>query len=139
MRSDLDKLYKKQILEEAKNAYHFEKKDNFDHHERAYNPICGDRFDLYIDINESLLKEIFFEGFGCTLSNASTSMMARELEGQTKEEGIKLASHFIDSIESNSASNIEGMQAFNEPEHFKGRTDCILLSWIALKNYLEKL
>ena len=130
--SDIDKLYQKRIMEEAKNPYHFNKKEEAVKQIRAYNPICGDRFDLFM--NEGA---IHFHGFGCTISKASTSFMIRELEGKSKVDSLTIINEFLENIDLKKELKSEALRVFEKTDNFKGRKDCIILAWKAMKKYLE--
>lgn len=130
--SDLDKIYQKVILDEAKAPYHFEKIEASTNRIRAHNPICGDRFDLYVEE-----KEIFFHGFGCTISKASASLMIRVLEGKSNIEALESINNFLRSIEEKKEINNEALRVFEKTYNFTGRIDCIILTWKAMKKYLE--
>lgn len=138
MSESLNKLYQKRILEEAKNAFNFEIKEEYTIQERAYNPICGDRFDIYIDIDQGKLKDIAFHGFGCTISKASTSLMIKALVGKSVLEAKQIVSDFLSTMEGKPKELLADLKVFEKTNNFKGRMDCIVLSWTALKNYLEK-
>ena len=138
MSKNLDKLYQKVILEEAKNAFHFEIKEEYNFKERAYNPICGDRFDLYIDIENNSIKDIAFHGFGCTISKASTSLMIKNLIGKSIPDAKQSVAEFLAAIQDQTQQLQGELKVFEKVENFKGRLDCIALSWTALKNYLDK-
>ena len=139
MNKDLDKIYQHRILEEAKNPFHFKKKEDVQYSDRAYNPICGDRFDLYFDMDENRISEVHFHGFGCTISKASTSFLLREITGKSKHDAIEIINDFLKSIDENDDIKADNLKVFENIENFKGRLDCILLSWKALKNSLEKI
>ena len=139
MSMELDKIYQRRILEEAKNSFHFEKYEDAQYSDRAYNPICGDQFDLYFDMTENKISEVHFHGFGCTISKASTSLMLREITGMSKNDAIEFIKDFLQSIDDNTDIKAPSLKVFEKTENFKGRLDCIVLSWKALKNSLEKI
>ncbi len=128
--SSLDKLYKKRILDEAKSPYHFEKhpgKDSL----KAYNPICGDKYEIYIDG-----QKLFFHGFGCTISKASTSLMIKSLEGKPRAEALRIIDEFLDMVAGGEKVKLESLLVFENPSDFKGRKDCITLAWKVLRDHL---
>ncbi|WP_235297764.1 iron-sulfur cluster assembly scaffold protein [Portibacter marinus] len=131
--SRLNKMYQEQLLVEAKNPYHFDKRIDIEESIRAYNPLCGDRYDLFLG------EEIFFHGFGCAISKASTSLMIKFLEGKSNEEAIHSIKKFIKGIEGGGQIEEELLLIFRNPDHFKGRHDCIKLSWNAMLKYLLNL
>ncbi len=138
MKNELDKLYQTQILNEAKHPFHFEKRSDLHFNERAYNPLCGDRFDLYFNIEEEKITDFFFDGFGCTISKAATSFMIRQIEGQFTKKALEIVTLFIEAIENTGEIRDESLKVFEKTENFKGRIDCILLSWKTMQQLLEK-
>lgn len=138
MSERLDNLYKEKIKEEARHPFHFEKKEDMPSSMRAYNPICGDRFDLYYQLIGESIDGMSFHGFGCMISKASTSFMIRALEGRTTNEAIKLADEIIAAIENDGPITVSEMTVFEHKNDFAGRHDCILLPWKAIKKGFEK-
>lgn len=138
MSDSLDEIYKTQIKAEAKDPYHFHKNEGAEYAERAYNPVCGDRFDIYFDIENQKLINASFNGFGCMISKASTSLMIRTLENKTLEELGKLAENVIEFFEEEKEDLIDEMKLFSNKSSFKGRMDCITLPWKAIKKFIEK-
>ena len=139
MTSELDKIYQKKITAEAKSPTSFYEYKEAQYSERAYNPICGDRFDLYFDMNLDLLDKICFHGFGCVISKASTSFMIKSIEGKSNKEALDIINGFLGCLK-NEEENLKGeLEVFNNAENFKGRLDCIELSWKSMKSFLEKM
>lgn len=131
--SELDQLYQRKIMDEAKSPYHFEKQEDAETVIKAFNPICGDRFNLYLQD-----QNIYFHGFGCTISKASTSLMVKILEGKTKTDALDIINKFLDSIHKKTEIHEASLKVFEKTDNFRGRLDCILLSWKALKKKLEE-
>ena len=129
----MQSLYKQLILPENKSPYHFEKKEEFETVD-AYNPMCGDKYSLYLSA-----EEVHFHGIGCAISKASTSLLIKEIEGKSKEEVVTFCKDFVEAVD-----NGETSRKFSEPlnvlislKAFEGRVDCIQLSWKALLAHLE--
>ena len=141
MNEKMKSLYGDVIKEHQKKPYHFLKKEDAQLSLRANNPICGDRYDLFIESKENVLDEMHFYGFGCALSKASASIMVRILEGKSYEEAIKICRNFLDYIH----NKLEGQEVYDE--RFKAfealhtqtaRLDCVALTWKELLSFLEK-
>lgn len=139
MNDDLNKLYPSILKAHAASPYHFEKKENADAVIKAYNPICGDRFEMYVNLEGDHIGPIYFQGFGCSVSKASTSVLAKSLEGKTVQEGLQLCSGFLSFItkESVTSSLPEELLAFSGVRDFPERLDCAALSWREIKKFLE--
>jgi len=70
MNDKLKRLYQTVILKHNKAPFHYEKKETATHRLEAYNPLCGDRFDLYLDVKNGIIEAIHFHGYGCAISKA---------------------------------------------------------------------
>ncbi len=134
-KEELQATYKRLILPENKSPYHFEKRSDVLEVE-AYNPMCGDKYHLYISDDP---EEIHFHGIGCAVSKASTSLLIKEVEGMTSEEKINFCKAFVRAVDKGetSAKFSESLNVLIELKTFDGRVDCIQLSWKALLAHLE--
>ncbi len=84
-------IYNEFILELYKNPLNFGRIENADLQAASYNALCGDRIELFININgKHKIKEIKFFGSGCAISQASASLLTEYLKGRTIEEAKKI-------------------------------------------------
>ncbi|MBK5279739.1 MAG: SUF system NifU family Fe-S cluster assembly protein [Bacteroidia bacterium] len=141
MSGDLKKLYSEIIKAHNETPFHFEKRDSASHTIKAYNPICGDRFEIFIDNHPGKINEVHFHGFGCAISKASTSVLTKSLVGKMPDEAIALCSTFLDFINKKLPDNTlnlqDDFQAFIGVHDFPERYDCATLSWREMKKFLE--
>ena len=141
MNSDLNKLYPAKIKALNESPFHFEKRENAGRTLKAYNPICGDRFQLYINPKEQVIRELHFHGFGCAISKASTSMMVMTLEGKSFREALSLCNgflRFLDGEKQDSDTPLpEDFNTFSGLRDYPERHDCVALSWKEMKAFLE--
>lgn len=87
----VDDLYRDQILEHYKRPHNFGRLEEFDLEYEDTNPFCGDEQHVYIKLDdEDRVKEVSFEGQGCAISTAATSLLTDELVGKTREELLRL-------------------------------------------------
>ena len=92
----MDELYRENILEHYKRPRNFGRPDEFDLEFEDTNPFCGDEQRVFIRLDdEGRVAEVTFEGRGCAISTAATSMLTEELEGKTREEVIRLPKEFV--------------------------------------------
>jgi nitrogen fixation NifU-like protein len=92
----MDELYRDQILEHYKRPHNFGRLDEFDLHFEDSNPFCGDEQHVFIKLDaEGRVDEIAFEGKGCAISTAATSLLTDELEGMSREELLTLPKDFV--------------------------------------------
>ena len=91
-----EQLYRENILEHYKRPRNFGRSDEFDLEFEDTNPFCGDEQHVFIRLDdEGRVAEVTFEGRGCAISTAATSMLTEELEGKTREEVIRLPKEFV--------------------------------------------
>jgi nitrogen fixation NifU-like protein len=92
----MDDLYREQILEHYKRPHNFGRLDDRDLAFEDTNPFCGDeqRIELKLD-SEGRVAEIAFEGKGCAISTAATSMLTDELVGMSREDVLALPKEFV--------------------------------------------
>src|SRR3954469_22441275 len=92
----MDELYRDQILEHYKRPHHFGRLESFDLDFEDNNPFCGDEQHVFLKLDsDGRVAEVAFEGAGCAISTAATSLLTDELEGMTREEIIKLPKEFV--------------------------------------------
>ena len=91
---DLQELYQELILDHNRRPHNRRSIDPTDHKAEGYNPLCGDRVTVFLDIQDGVLTDVCFEGAGCAISTASASMMTDALKGKTKEEALAFFQHF---------------------------------------------
>jgi len=132
-KEELQTAYKRLILPENKDPFHFEKRADTQVIE-AYNPMCGDRYHLYVTD-----EEVYFNGIGCAMSKASTSLLTKEIGGKTLAEKTAFCRDFLKAVEEGSPSDkfSEALNVLISLKAFDGRVDCIQLSWKALLAHLE--
>ncbi len=83
----MDELYRENILEHYKRPRNFGRLEEFDLDYEDVNPFCGDEQHVFIKLGEDgRVSEVSFEGKGCAISTAATSMLMEELEGKTRDE-----------------------------------------------------
>ena len=92
----MDELYRDQILEHYKRPRNFGRLDDFDLEFEDNNPFCGDEQHVFIKLDsDDKVAEISFEGQGCAISTAATSLLTDELAGKSREELLRLPKEFV--------------------------------------------
>src|SRR5918995_5395838 len=92
----MDDLYREQILEHYKRPHNFGRLEDADLDFEDTNPFCGDEQHVFIRLDEEgRVDEVTFEGKGCAISTAATSMLTEELAGKTREELLRLDKDFV--------------------------------------------
>ncbi len=138
-------LYSEIILAHNNLPFHFEKKPDAQFIFEAYNPMCGDKFKIYLNIETEIINEIFFHGYGCAVSKAATSVLIKKIFGKNISEAKNIIKKFFiilekefdikNSEEKNIFTN-EEIFAFHTVINFPERKTCATLSWEAMNNFL---
>ena len=141
-RADLSDLYQEVILEHSKAPRNFRKPAKANQEAEGYNPLCGDRCTVYIDMDGDAIKEIGFQGSGCAISRASASMMTQMLKGKTKAEAAELFEQFHKLVTGNAdakakADELGKLKVFSGVSKYPARVKCATLAWHTLQSALE--
>ena len=138
--ADLRELYQDVILEHSKSPRNYRELQGANHKAEGYNPLCGDHFTLYLNMDGDVIRDITFQGSGCAISKASASMMTQTLKGKTKEEAEKLFEHFHSLVTGRANGNqadLGKLAVFSGVSEFPVRVKCATLAWHALHAALE--
>ena len=92
----MDELYRENILEHYKRPHNYGRLEDPDLEYEDTNPLCGDEQHVYIELGEDdRVSGVSFEGKGCAISTAASSLLSDELEGMTREELLRLDKQFV--------------------------------------------
>jgi len=143
---DLKELYQDIILEHGKSPRNFGKCSGYNHEAKGHNPLCGDQVQVYLKLNEKLtVEKLTFEGSGCAISIASTSIMTELVKGKSLEVAKKIIDDFLKMIKSGSeiqTNNLNDDQkvkvmSLSGVKQYPMRVKCATLSWHTLISALE--
>jgi nitrogen fixation NifU-like protein len=134
MDAELKELYQQVILDHNKNPRNFKKIENANHFAEGYNPLCGDRLNIYVELEGGRIKDISFQGSGCAISKASASLMSSIVKGLPVEEAERLFEKFQAVITGKitDEENIEELgklAVFAGVKEFPSRVKCASLAW----------
>ena len=104
------------------------------------NVSCIDNLDIYLKIENDIIKDVSFEGEACVISISSTNILTNLLIGKTKEEGIYLIDNYLKMIneEEYDKEVLKELLVFDDTSRQPSRIKCATLSANGIKNYLEK-
>ncbi len=137
--ADLRDLYQEVILEHSKAPRNYREMKSAGKKAEGYNPLCGDRFTVYVDMDGDSIRDITFQGSGCAISKASASMMTQSLKGKTRAEAAELFGRFHNVVTGKSKGNDElgKLAVFCGVSEFPTRVKCATLAWHTLQAALE--
>lgn len=138
----MDSMYRDIIIDHYKHPQHRGLPDDFDAEIHHVNPTCGDEVTLRVRIAGGAVKDLGWEGEGCSISQASTSVMSELVVGRPIDEALQLQEKFLRLMQSqgqaelsdDEADELEDAVAFEGVSKYPARVKCALLGWMAMKS-----
>jgi len=138
--SDLRDLYQEVILEHSKAPRNFRVSPAATQKAEGFNPLCGDRFTVYITMDGDAIRDISFQGSGCAISKASASMMTQVVKGKSAADAEKLFDSFhrlCTGQHTNGDADLGKLTVFSGVSGYPARVKCATLAWHTLQAALE--
>ncbi len=144
--SSLRDLYQELVLDHGQNPRNHRQIHDCDHgngctHREGYNPLCGDKLTLYVKSDGDTLDDLCFEGSGCAIFTASSSMLTEALKGKSIGEVREILGEFLEMLTNGEkVADPEGLgklAVFGGVKDFPARVKCATLPWRALESILE--
>jgi nitrogen fixation protein NifU and related proteins len=140
--ADLRDLYQQLILEHYKKPRNFRKPEHSNRQAQGFNPLCGDKFDIYLYFENGAICDIGFMGTGCAISIASASMMTETLKGKTAEEADIFIDRFFHMLDIHTESanfgiSMGDLDVFLSVRGYPVRIKCATLAWHAARAALH--
>jgi nitrogen fixation protein NifU and related proteins len=139
----LESLYQTIILDHYRNPHHKGLRDPFDAEVHHVNPVCGDEVTLRVtlkDVNgELVVEDVSYDSLGCSISQASASVMSDLVIGKPVDEAITISQVFLELMQSKGQGEpdedvLEDAVAFAGVSKYPARIKCALLGWMAWKD-----
>jgi nitrogen fixation NifU-like protein len=136
--TDLRELYQETIFDHYRHPRNFGQMEGANHSAEGFNPMCGDKMTLYLNVEEGVIRDARFEGAGCAIATASASMMTESIKGKSKEDALRLLEDLHLMITSGTVSDGMGkLEVLAGVHEFPQRVKCATLAWHTLKAALE--
>ncbi|AFN63643.1 Possible SUF system FeS assembly protein [Mycobacteroides abscessus] len=137
----LEQMYQEVILDHYKHPHHRGLREPFAAEVHHVNPTCGDEVTLRIFVEDNKIADVSYDGQGCSISQAATSVLTDQVIGLTVDEALKTVASFNEMI--SSRGTIDGDEdiigdgiAFAGVSRYPARVKCALLGWMAFKDAL---
>jgi nitrogen fixation protein NifU and related proteins len=139
MSAELDALYQEIILDHYKNPHHKGLRDPFQAEVHHVNPTCGDEVTLRVDVEDGVVRDVSYDAVGCSISQASTSVMTDLVIGKPVQEAMAVHEVFLTLMQGKGTVEpdedvLEDGIAFAGVAKFPARVKCALLGWMAWKD-----
>ncbi len=137
----LDTLYQEVILDHYRNRRHRGSIDGATAVVDHSNPVCGDEIHLEVRLEDDTISNLGHLGDGCSIPQASASMMSEVIVGRSRDDALALIDHMravMHGTEDADEERLHDGVALAGVRQFPARVKCALLSWMALKEALEQ-
>ncbi|WP_375498772.1 Fe-S cluster assembly sulfur transfer protein SufU [uncultured Jatrophihabitans sp.] len=137
-----ESMYQEIILDHYKHPQHRGLPESFDAEVHHVNPTCGDEVTLRVRIADGRIADLGWDGEGCSISQASTSVMSGLVSGKHVTDALALEEKFLELMQSRGAAELteadadllEDAVAFEGVSKYPARVKCALLGWMAMKS-----
>jgi nitrogen fixation protein NifU and related proteins len=138
----LDSMYQQIILDHYKRPQHRGLPAEYDAEVHHVNPTCGDEVTMRVRVADGLIADLGWEGEGCSISQASTSVMSDLVVGKPVTDALALQQKFLDLMQSRGTAELtaddedelDDAVAFEGVSKYPARVKCALLGWMAMKS-----
>ncbi len=140
-----NELYQQVILDHNRNPRNFRPMPDATHVCRGHNPLCGDNITVFakVDPDAQTLDDLSFQGNGCAICKASSSLMTSQLKSKPVSEAKELFSEFHEMVKGNldpetAPNHLGKLKLFQGVKEYSSRIKCATLAWHALMGALER-
>jgi nitrogen fixation protein NifU and related proteins len=140
--SDLRELYQELIIDHSKRPRNFRVLEAANRKSDGYNPLCGDKVTVFLELEGERVKNIGFQGSGCAISTASASVMTESVKGKSLEEAEALFDVFHNLVTGKPPANgkapeLGKLAVFSGVSEFPARVKCATLAWHTLRAAIQ--
>ena len=140
--AELSALYQELILDHYRRPRNKGSLEKADASVEMKNPLCGDEIELQVAFDGDGVRDLKFSGRGCSISQASASMMTQLVKGKSADEVESLRSRFRDMVMGNDNEpddkSLGSLRALSGVARFPARVKCALLAWNALEEGMKR-
>jgi len=135
----LDSLYQEIILDHYRHPHRKGLREPYDAQVRHVNPTCGDEVTLRVRLADGVVEDVSYESLGCSISQASASVMTDLVVGKKLDEALGIHDEFLALMQSQGRGDpdeevLEDAVAFAGVSKYPARIKCALLAWMAWKD-----
>ncbi len=128
-------LYREVILDHSRSPRNFGQLDAANRQADGFNPLCGDRLKLFLEVNDGTIRQAAFVGDGCAISTASASLLTEALRGLSEQDAVALSERFREMASGEldaEDADLGKLAALAGVRDYPMRVKCATLAWHAL-------
>jgi nitrogen fixation NifU-like protein len=134
-----DSMYQEIILDHYRNPHHKGLREPYEAEVHHVNPTCGDEVTVRVHVADGVVQDVSYDGIGCSISQASTSVMTDLVIGRPIDEALEKHEAFLTLMQSKGTMEpdedvLEDGIAFAGVSRYPARVKCALLGWMAWKD-----
>lgn len=135
----INELYQDIIIDHSKRPRNYRVIEDANHRAEGYNPLCGDRCQIFLRERDGVIDEIGFQGAGCAISTSSASLMTEAIKGKTVAEAEEMLERFLALLtkDQDTPSEMGKLAVFSGVREFPVRVKCATLAWHTLRAALR--
>ncbi len=133
----LQDFYKEVVLDHYQRPRNRGSLESADIEEHLNNPLCGDEVTVYANLQDGKVIELSFTGRGCSISQASASMLAERLQGKSREEAGAQIEAFLEMMRTEENEELGELAALKGIIQTPNRIRCATLAWDAFRQGLK--
>ena len=141
MNDALRDLYREVILDHSRRPRNYGAMDVANRQSDGFNPLCGDRLRLFLQVEGGTVRQASFVGDGCAISTASASLLTEAARGLPEEEALELVEHFRRMVSGEGEPNGDSLgklAVFAGVRDYPTRVKCATLAWHTLRAAIEQ-
>lgn len=140
--SELRDLYQSVILDHSKRPRNFREPEGANRTADGFNPLCGDKITVYLELEDDVVKDVGFSGSGCAISMASASLMTESIKGRSAAYAQRLFEGFHELVagdpgEEADHEKLGKLTVLGGVREFPVRVKCATLAWHTLRSALD--
>lgn len=135
---DIKDLYRELIIDHNKNPKNFGEIRGADFHAEGINPLCGDKYSVFIKLENGKISRAGFTGSGCAISKSSASMMTESIKGKSVKEALELFGDFRTLLSGDSKKDLGKLSVFRGVHDYPSRVKCASLPWFTMNAAINK-
>ena len=136
-RKMMQSFYREIVLDHFQRPRNRQELEDANIEEHINNPLCGDHVTVYANVRDDTLEEVSFTGRGCSISQASASMLTEQLTGASRNEAEQKIQAFLQMMHTEENEDLGELAALKGVVQTPNRTRCATLAWEAIQRALD--